>query len=301
MKSSVIIEYKPTRRRDLLAATRLIFKTYNHLRTQTGKQPMVRSLRKANPLGVHLHSCNPELSFCAWHGKELVGYTQALIRGKQWYLAYLFVHPKYQDKKVGKNLLERVWREAPGMSHGLATFAYNPQAIGTYSKFGMTIRECLPCMVAKAELLKKPATTGLNAGSKLTAKDLEWIHALEARIRGYSHPEEWRHWLRQPNWRATIYRDGSKRVGYCLGTLDGYFAPVGAISNRYLVRILKEHIAGLQLKKKHVARTFCPSNNLAAYQTLLKCGFRVRELIVFMSDRRYGDFQRYIPAELAVF
>jgi GNAT superfamily N-acetyltransferase len=301
MKTPVTIEYQPTRRRDLLAATRLIAETYNHLRSATGKQPIVRSLRKAHPLGVHLHKTDQGLSVCAWHGRKLVGYTQALVRGKQWYLAYLFVHPKYQDKKVGKNLLERVWRNAPGMSHGLATFAYNPQAVGIYSRFGMTIRETLPLMVSKPEQMRRPASTGLTVRSRLTAKDLAWIHALETRIRGYSHSEEWSFWLKQPNWRGSVYRDGGKRVGYCLGTRDGLFGPVGSISNRYLVRILKEHIAGLQLKKKQIARTFCPANNLEAYQTLLKCGFRVRELIVFMSDRRYGDFQRYFPADLAVF
>ena len=34
---------------------------------------------------------------------------------------------------------------------------------------------------------------------------------------------------------------------------------------------------------------------------LFTSGFRLRELIVFMSDKRYGDIQRYLPADLSVF
>lgn len=295
------IVYQPTRRRDLPAATRLMSESFNHLRKQVKKPPVVRPIRKASPLVIHLHKTDPDLSLGAWHGKKMVGFAQALVRGKQWYLAFLFVLPSYQDKKVGKQLLARVWRDAPAMTHALATFGYNMQAIGIYSKFGMTIRETLPLMVAKADQLKKPTSSGLTVAARLTSKDLNWIQSLESHIRGYSHPEEWKFWLRQPNWRVYIYKDGHRRIGYCLGTRDGYFGPVGAISNRYLLRVLTEHLSAMQLKKKQSARTFCPTSNLQVYQLLLKCGFRIRELVVFMSDRRYGDFQRYLPADLAVF
>lgn len=301
MTTDLRIVYRFARRRDLLAATRLMSESFSHLRKQVKKPPVVRPIHKASPLVVHLHKTDPDLSLCAWHGKKMVGFAQALVRGKQWYLAFLFVLPRYQDQKVGKQLLAMAWRDAPGMSHALATFGYNMQAIGIYSRFGMTIRETLPLMVARVDQLKKPTSTGLSVATRLTSRDLDWIHALESRIRGYAHHEEWRYWLKQPNWKGWIFRDGSRRVGYCLGTNDGYFGPVGAISNKYLVRILSEHLSAIALKEKQTARTFCPTNNLPACQLLLQSGFRVRELIVFMSDKRYGDFQRYVPADLAVF
>ncbi len=295
------IIYKPTRMRDLVPAAKMVLASINNLRTETGKKPVKRPIRKPPPFIAHLVKSNPELCYCAWHGKRVVGFGLAVIRGRQWYLADLFVHPKYQDCKIGRQLMDRVWRDEPGMTHALCTFSYNMQAVGLYSRFGMAVLEPLAFMAAKADHFKKPQSTGLTSVSKYTKADLDWIHAQESRIRGYTHQPEWKFWLSKKNFTLRIYKDGSRRVGYCLSTADGIFGPSGAISNRYLARVIQEHLAGLEPTKKLVIRTFCPTNNLSLYRLLLSCGFRLRELNVFMSDKRYGDFQRYLPADLGVF
>jgi len=301
MTSTREIVYKPTRARDLVPAAKMILLSINHLRTGTGKTIIKRPIRKPPPFIVHLCKTNPGLSYCAWHGSRIVGFGLAVVHGKQWYLSDLFVHPKYQDRKIGRQLMDRVWRDEPGMTHALATFSYNMQAIGLYSRYGMAVLEPLAFMAAKIEHFTRPQSAGLTVVSRVSKADMAWIHAQESHIRGYIHETEWKFWLSNKNFTLRIYKDGFRRVGYCLSTADGIFGPAGAISNRYLARIIQEHLAGLQPNKDQVIRTFCPTNNLSLYRLLLKCGFRLRELNVFMSDKRYGDFQRYLPADLSVF
>ncbi|PWB71568.1 hypothetical protein C3F09_07720 [candidate division GN15 bacterium] len=301
MTSAREITYKPTRSRDLVPAARVVRLALNNLRQGTGKKLIRRPIRKPPPFVVHLFKSNPELCYCAWHGRKIVGFGLAVVRGEQWYLSDLFVHPKYQDCKIGKQLMDRVWRDAPGMSHALCTFGYNMQAIGIYSRYGMAVLESLILMAAKAEHFKRPKPTGLTVVSKISKADMAWIHAQESHIRGYSHEAEWKYWLANKNYRLRVYKEGNKRVGYCLTTVDGIFGPAGAISNRYLVRVIQEYLAAVEFKKDTVARTFCPTNNTSLYHLLLSCGFRLREMTVFMSDKRYGDMQRYLPADLSVF
>ena len=114
------------------------------------------------PLIDHLHTTDPDMFYCAWKGDRLVGFAGAYVRGKQWYLAWLFVHPSLQDKGVGRKLLEKVWRDRPGMVHSLCTFAFNMQAVGLYSKFGMSPLADLPWMKAEPLKLKKLKPTGLK-------------------------------------------------------------------------------------------------------------------------------------------
>lgn len=301
MARSSQIVYRPTRTHDLVPAAKMILQSINALRNHTGKTVIKRPVRQAPPLAVHLYKTNPGLSFCAWRGNHVVGFVLAVLRGKQWYLADLFVHPKFQDQKVGKQLMERVWRSAPGMTHALATFGYNMQAVGLYSSYGLAVLEPMALMAAKSDQLNRPESTGLTVASRNSRDDIDWIHALESRIRGYAHPTEWEYWLHKPNFKLSVYRDGSRRVGYCLCSNDGILGPAGGISNENLRRVVTETLASTNLEDKQLLRTFCPTTNVSLYRLLLDCGFRLRELTVFMSDTRYGDFQKYLPADLSVF
>ncbi|MCP4634563.1 MAG: GNAT family N-acetyltransferase, partial [candidate division Zixibacteria bacterium] len=148
MKSGSI-SYRRCRKKDLVPSIKVIRSSFNHLRKQTGKEPLRWTVRGVPPFFEHLIKTDPKTFYCAWYKDKVIGFAGAIMRGKQWYLAWLFIHPRYQDKGVGGKLLEKVWREGKGITHALSTFAYNTQAVGLYSKFGMAPLCTVPLMYTK--------------------------------------------------------------------------------------------------------------------------------------------------------
>jgi len=302
---SAKISYRRCRAKDMVAAVRLGMSSINDIRTRTGKDALRWRVRKAPPFFLHLFGTNPETFYCAWRGTRLVGFAGAIIRGKQWYLAWLFIHPRYQDQGVGKRLLQKVWRERRGMSHSLTTMTYNMQAVGLYSRFGMVPETLFTMMGVPRDRLKVPPPTGLEVVSEVRRADLTWINNLEKDIRGYPHASEWGFWQKSNIHQIYVFKRRGVRVGYSMLGWGTDIAPVGAAEARDLRDILAEtlRIASEPPKKKSRGNRlmiFLPEEQKKIYPFLLDSGFRNLEMLLFMSDEPYVDFSRYIPASPAV-
>ena len=154
------VTVRRTRESDLFESYQLIARSMNDLFKKCGKKPFKFTATSADPTMVHFRKVDPEASYVALNAKgAIVGFTQALIRGNEWYLAYLYIDPKYQSTGVGKKLLKLAMDY--GRKNGeitrwaLSTFAYNPQALAIYSKMGMTPQFALLVMDARMENRKE--------------------------------------------------------------------------------------------------------------------------------------------------
>ena len=107
------ISYRRCRKKDMLPSVRLVLSSLDDIRVRTGKEPMDRRVRRVPGFFDHLLRTDRNTFYCTWHGARLVGFAGAIVRGKQWYLAWLFVHPRYQGRGIGSKLLEKVWRDRP--------------------------------------------------------------------------------------------------------------------------------------------------------------------------------------------
>ncbi len=294
------ISYRKTRRQDLDKGASVIKLAFNDLRKRSGLER--EHFPRRHPKSFeHFLKTDGERSFCAWHGNKVVGYTQALVRGKQWYLALLFVHPKYQDLKVGKELLSRVWCDEQGMTHSLATFAYNPQALGIYSRFGMAPIAGIVRMSVPRSKLILPDDSGLRVRPMSGRADRGFVNSLETKVRGYARLVDWQELFSQKSFRRLIFLKAGEKAGYAVITEAGLIGPVGAISPKILIEVVKggmHEASGSRLKSIALQ---CPAENIELYQAALKAGFRIKEMLVFMSDKKYADFKRYSPGPLAMF
>ena len=294
------ISYRKCQVKNILPALRMMVISLNHLRRKTGKKPIRWHLKKVPPWFDHLLTTDPDTFYCAWSGDKIIGFAGAIVRGKQWYLGYLFVHPRYQDRGIGKKLLQKVWRDGYRMSHSLCTFAFNMQAVGVYSNFGMAPLCNLPWMEIKPDRLRKLKPTGLDIFDTITGADVSWINKLENKIRGYPHPSEWKYWMRNKEYKLNIFKYRGKRVGYSLIGSNYQMAPAGAISNSYLLKVIVETLRIIKPKKSSKVKLWCPTHNISLYHFLIDAGFRASEMELFMADKPYPDWQRYVPANLAV-
>ncbi|MBK7141897.1 MAG: GNAT family N-acetyltransferase [bacterium] len=298
---SSAVKIRRSRMEDLLPAFKMVERSFNHLRKKHSMKPIKFPLQELPPVQKHLFATDGERSWCAWKGNKIVGYTHALLRGKQWYLGYLFIDPTLQDKGVGRKLLEKVYVKRPGMTHALCTFSYNMQAVGIYSQFGMVPIQGLAWLGRHPSKIKMPKPTGLQASTKLSAADLKWIMSLEKKVRGYERAVEWKFWTSNEHFEPFLFRDKGKRVAYGLIYKKMGIGPIGAVNNDYMVKAAAELIRRTNPSKKEEISIWVPTENIPLYQFMIKSGFRLGEIAVFMSDKSYTDFQRYCPTHLAIF
>lgn len=295
------IRLRRARKQDLLPAFKMIMHTLNHLRKRNGLSAVPTNWRELPPVPKHLYDTDAETAWCAWRGDRVVGYGHALNRGKQWYLAFLFVHPSVQDKGIGRKLLEKVWRDGKSVSHALCTFSYNPQAVGIYSQFGLSPTDNFPLLSCEMPRLRPPERPGLEYSTKLTAADRAWVNRLEEKIRGYRRPQEWKLWTSDPNFVSYLFRHKGQRVGYGVIYKHSSVGPIGAVSQAYQLKIVAELLNLAPVQEDQILKFWTPSSNIPLYQMLIKAGFRCEEIAVFMTDKAYADFERYIPTHLAIF
>jgi len=177
------------KRSELLEAFRMVMRSANDLRVKNGRKPWDNTLTEVPPLNYHLYDTDPDGTFGAYLGGKLVGYTAALMRGRQWYLAYLFIDPEFQLKGVGRKLLDCAWtygREKAG-SHALCTFPYNETALALYSSYGMMPTTPIFEMSAKIDKNSSPFAAKLKCEIDSSPKAQARINRLEKEIRGYPH------------------------------------------------------------------------------------------------------------------
>ena len=305
MPRAATIRYRRCRREDLLPAVRLMLRTINDLRRRTDQSVMRRRPRAVPPLLAHVWETDRESLATAWRGDRLVGFAGAVNRGRQWYLAWLFVEPALQGRGIGRRLLARVWRAGRTVTHALGTFAYNPQAIGLYSHFGLSPIAHVPMLRAAVDDLRLTAGTDLELVSTPRRGELSWLRALDARVRGYPHPPEWRYWQDNRDlFEIQLFRRRGRPVGYSMMSKDGLLGPAGATTAgglRQVVRATLRAVADGRLRRPDRVMIACPGEHIGLYRDLIEARLRLFDMTILMSDAPFADLRRYVPATLALF
>jgi ribosomal protein S18 acetylase RimI-like enzyme len=307
------ITIRRTRQADLIDAITLVMNTANQLRRRRGMSTMrtriPTKLKQPPPLLVHMLKTDPEGSFVAHDRKgKLVGFTMALIREDEWYLAFLFVDPSLQSKGLGQKLLDKAMRY--GRKNGckrwaLVTFSYNPQAIAVYSKMGMPPQRPLLTMERKQDGNK--SFKKLRAPVKLAVKkisDEKYINrltALDRRARQLARPEEHFFWLADENYDTLIFHDGKKLVGYAVVNSRGMIAPVVASEPKYLVSLLALAVEWGAAQGHKFQIIFVQGEQLEIIRMLMKAGFHIDEVTLLIASEQVSDPKLYVPATLAHF
>jgi ribosomal protein S18 acetylase RimI-like enzyme len=287
---------------ELLQVGKLIIRSANDLRVKSGRKPWDTNITEVPPLSQYIYETDPDGHKCAYYDNKIVGFSAALVRGKQWYLGDLFIEPAFQLKGVGRKLLEHAFAYGgKADSHALCTFPYNETALALYSSFGMMPTSPLLEMQKKIEKPEDIAPSGLRAEEDNSLKSILLINKLEKEIRGYPHLIDWRFFARDSKHKIYHFYDRAKWVGYSVILGGKLVAPAGAIEPQYLPDIISESYRISVQSGADFCRLWIGGPNAALYQRLKSHGFRINEMSVFLSTKPYGDFSRYCPAHLTVF
>jgi ribosomal protein S18 acetylase RimI-like enzyme len=306
MKSTTI---RRTRESDLIDALMLVHNTTYHLRRKRGMS-VQKSKRPAQPppILVHLLKSDPEGSFVAHDKKgKLIGFTMALIREDEWYLAFLFVDPTLQSRGLGQKLLRKAMdygKKNNCKRWALCTFSINPQAVAVYSKMGMPPQR--PILAMERSRKDKESFKKLRPTITLTVKEatndriINRLVALDRRARHVARPEEHFFWLGSKEYDVLLFHDDKKLVGYAVVNSRGMIAPVVAAKPQYLTSMLAYAIEWGVNKGHKFQIAFIQGSQTEAIQMLLAAGFTIDEVTLLMASEQVTDPRLYIPATLCL-
>jgi len=293
---------------DLKPACRLVVNSFNALRRRNNLKPITFRTTHPEPFLLHLKRTDPDGCVGAFDGDKMVGYASAIIRDYQWYLSYLFVASGKWNKGVGRKLLRRSLKITDTENirlFSLCTFSYNPAAIALYSSFGMTPMEAIPLFAwnreGKITLKVKKPSTQLTTRLITDYEELGFINKLDVRNRGLARPEDHKFALDKPDTEVVMFYDGRRPVGYSVLQPDGTIAPTSAREPQYLADMVNWSMRRQLEREAKAILIFCPGSNGSMVQHLLKTGLQIREINLLMSNKRFGDLECYLPANLAIF
>lgn len=297
------ISYRHPGESELVSAFRLIRRSYNNLQLRSGRRPHGAPLGDVPLFYYHIHKTDYNGCWAAYSEKKMVGFGHALMRGRQWYLAFLFVDPRFQFMGIGREILRRCmdYGKPRADSFALCTFPYNEAALGLYCSFGMMPVYPILGMKRTEKTVTRVKPTGLRMIEDNSNRSVLRINRLEKEIRGYSRLVDLRYFACQPDYRTLNFYKSTKWIGYSVVHKKSLIGPAGAARAGYLPDILTESVRHCLPWQADPVRLFLGGTNGAAYRRLISLGFTIDDLSVFLSTKSYGDFSRYVPAHPAMF
>ncbi len=228
---------------------------------------------------------------------EVVGFGATLTRSGVAYLADLFVTPPYQNRGIGRRLMEVLLADHSG---ALFTFASpDPRSQGLYEQFGMRAVEPYHYLDAQVDTLV-PWETDVE----LLSADFADIVAIDDALTGRNRGDDLDY---AKTLGATWYL--ASRHGVCVGAVaavapvwwnpwhpqSARIGPVMAHDAADIAAIMSSAISATAALDVDVVSTFVPSS-LSALPVLLRAGFEVVDTDLLMaSDDTLIDRHRYLP------
>lgn len=297
------ITYRHLKKDELLEASRLFLRSFNHLRRKNNRPTHDEKITEVSPFFQHVFETDGKGYWGAFDGDKMIGFGLAIMRGKQWYLGDLFVAPRSQIKGVGSQLLRRCMDYGKGKadSYSLCTFSYNEVSLALYSSFGIMPLYPIFVMYRKINKNFNVRPTGLKVVEDKSNKSILRINRLEKKIRGYSRLTDLRYYAGSPHVKILNFYKNSRWVGYSAIIKDSHIKPAGSPFPKFLPDILTESIRECVRAKTKEIEINIGAENRALFQRLKSHGFRIFEMVVFLSTKPYSDLSRYVPANLAIY
>lgn len=243
-------------------------------------------------------------------GSALAGFAGASIVGRHWHLAYLFVEPAHQGRRVGSQLLAAVHQA--GIEAGCTVFttepSADPRALTSYFRLGMLPRPPAIRFSASDPAFPAPRWDEALEAVAVTPEDgalLATIGDIDAVVRGVRRPREHERWLvAGGSTHVLLRRDRGVPAGYVVTRREGHrhwrLGPVAAMDADLVPAVVTQAlvVASAQHQPGDRWRIDLPGENHAAVAPLLAAGFRPARLYPLLASAPIGRWDRYVFAGL---
>lgn len=289
------LRYRPARREDLAACTRLWDVAIGDYVRRMNQPWFPGDLDPLERLLAHLLGTDPELFRVATleDDAEPVAFVSANRRGGVWFLAMLFVRPDLQSRGVGRALLEQVLpspSERAMLALGTATDSGQPISNALYARYGLVPRMPVWRLVGRPERAElEPLPADIEVEVLRGAEDAPpEVHAIDREIVGYERPGDHAFMLAERRVLA-IHRRAGRAVGYGYAAPTGRFGPQAALEPALMAPIAA-HLISL-VEAPGVYASWVPGAAGPLTTMLLRAGFRFEPFpMLFCWSAPIADF-----------
>jgi len=142
---------------------------------------------------------------------EPLGVAESIRRGDFWGLSMLFVHPGFQSRGVGRQLLDATLGYASGARVRMIQSSTDPRAMRRYALAGLSMH---PAAFVNGTPDRRAIPAGL-AGRDGDKADLELVQEVELQL-GRSRTEDVAFGLEDDRFRLEVVDEGVERRGWAL-------------------------------------------------------------------------------------
>lgn len=231
---------------------------------------------------------------------EIVGSAFSWVCGELWFLAELFIAPRMQGSGVGRELLRLTLDHADRAGakiRALITFTFNTVSQGLYMRHGMFPR--LPVYMFSLE-----RKTLANIGSapplkfrqaEASESDVAALVALDTDALGVSRERHHKYLLNDQAMKGFLLYDGDACVGYAYVALTGHVGPLAVTSRAFMAPALRGALKIAADFEPAQISAFLPGTCEATLRVAAEHRMRIALPMVLVSDRAFGDWDRYLP------
>jgi GNAT superfamily N-acetyltransferase len=176
------------RRGDVRSCAAVFAESLNGLRVARGLPPS--SFPGAEGSTAHLLATDPDGSFVAEEGGEVVGFAQSARRDELWLLGKLFVRPSCQRAGVGKRLLGEAVAYGRGLPAGIICSSADPLALRSYAR--LTGFELHPMLTASG-VVRHEGIGSFDGVREGTTEDFDFARRVDRTIRRGAHGPDLAH------------------------------------------------------------------------------------------------------------
>lgn len=290
------LTFRPARADELQHLQELIVRSINDLSTRHGFGP----LASVRPAAFQQFAFKEDPGgFCvAEDDGEIVGCAFSWVCGELWFLAELFIAPRMQGTGIGRELLRRTLHhadQAGAKTRALITFTFNTVSQGLYMRHGMFPR--LPIYmfsIAREALANTGSAVGLEF-RRASGSDAAAFAALDAGGLGVSRETHHRFLLDDQTMKGFLLYDGDACVGYAYVASTGHVGPLAVTRPELMAPAFGGALSIAAQGRSDQVSAFLPGTCEAAPK--IAAGHRMRIVLpmVLVSDRAFGDWNRYLP------
>jgi GNAT superfamily N-acetyltransferase len=255
----VVVELRPTTTADLPVLHELFLESIGGVYRRHGFDP------PAPPFdvfaGQQRHVLATGASVVAATDGDVAGFASAWTRGRDWFLASLFVRPSLQGRGLGTALLDAVWDDAAARRRTI-TDAIQPVSNALYGRRGL---------IPVTPLL---AFSGVAAGARTVLRPLEVadgsrLAAIDGAAYGFDRSVDHTYWACDGS--CTVWARGAQPVAYSYVFPGGGIGPVAGASPADAADALETTLA----RASGPVGVRMPGSARALVAVALRCGLRL--------------------------
>lgn len=297
----VDIEYRLAESRDLPSVARTFATAIDDLGKKHGFFTEPTSASPPNPQYAFWLSKEPASFWVATQKDRVVGYTFSFLRGSFWFLADLFILPKYQGLGIGGTLIKRTlgsWQGRKISNKALITPAFNRASVSLYMRHGMLPRQPVYFASAPRKNLLKSLSSRPDDLEVEEFSDYNRVSGKLAQLHtaALGFPPGWHNELFFKIHHASclLFTKKGQDVGYSFVRMNGRVGPLVVRSQDLFRPALESTLRAAAVKTKAKVSFFFPGTNAHAVRANIEHGFSITYPLLFLSSKSMGDWGNYM-------